>query len=475
MSCAICLDDFEETIACPQCSVGVCDECFKKFLLTKDLVPTCHSCNHPWSDDFVDEAITATFRNGLLRDHKTKILLDQEIARMPELQERARRYMKARNVRRGQLSNNLIQRIIKTMGAPISTIASRDYHILATDQYFGDTSWRSDSAAVAPKPAKVLRTCPGAGCRGFLSEAGACALCSLTVCLKCMEKENAEHKCDPATVATVALLAREAKPCPTCHAPISKIDGCDQMWCTQCQTAFSWRTGLKEVGNVHNPHFYEFMRRTQGSVPRAPGDERPDGNCGRLLTVRWHYSGTNHLDGAPMEKEIYLRTAFENIHRRLAEAHNYNHAPDPIQEDLNRLGIKYMAKELTKKEWARRVYLLKRQLARQMALHEIMTAFYNAGRDIFNAWATCAIVTKDALKQLLELQLFMDAALKRCYKRFFYTNRETFIAVSWNSLVPNYGHNAFFQKALDIDDFTPDGYHVTHDLYEQYVNYLIAS
>jgi hypothetical protein len=45
------------------------------------------------------------------------------------------------------------------------------------------------------------------------------------------------------------------------------------MWCPQCHTAFSWRTGQKETGVVHNPHFYEWQRKQNGGVaPRVLGD-----------------------------------------------------------------------------------------------------------------------------------------------------------------------------------------------------------
>ena len=45
------------------------------------------------------------------------------------------------------------------------------------------------------------------------------------------------------------------------------------MWCTQCHTAFSWRTGEIETHVVHNPHYFQWMREQgSGAVPRAPGD-----------------------------------------------------------------------------------------------------------------------------------------------------------------------------------------------------------
>ena len=56
------------------------------------------------------------------------------------------------------------------------------------------------------------------------------------------------------------------------------VKNCDQMWCTQCHTAFSWKTGKLEK-NIHNPHYYEWQRKN-GSLARTGGDIE----CGRDLT-----------------------------------------------------------------------------------------------------------------------------------------------------------------------------------------------
>jgi hypothetical protein len=57
------------------------------------------------------------------------------------------------------------------------------------------------------------------------------------------------------------------------------VKNCDQMWCTQCRTAFSWKTGKLET-HIHNPHYYEWQRKNNGGVaPRNPGDIR----CGQEL------------------------------------------------------------------------------------------------------------------------------------------------------------------------------------------------
>jgi len=78
-------------------------------------------------------------------------------------------------------------------------------------------------------------------------------------------------------VETAKLLAKDSKPCPKCQSLIFKISGCDQMWCTQCHTAFSWKTGSIEK-TIHNPHYYEWQRKN-GTVQRNPNDIE----CGREL------------------------------------------------------------------------------------------------------------------------------------------------------------------------------------------------
>ena len=78
------------------------------------------------------------------------------------------------------------------------------------------------------------------------------------------------------------MLKKDSKPCPKCGIIIFKIDGCDQMYCTQCHTPFSWRTGQIEIGrNIHNPHYFEYMRTRGDGLQRNPLDRQ----CGRALDI----------------------------------------------------------------------------------------------------------------------------------------------------------------------------------------------
>ena len=107
--------------------------------------------------------------------------------------------------------------------------------------------------------AKFIKACPAENCRGFLSSQYKCGICENWTCPECNEikgpNRDAPHTCNPEAVATAKLLANDTKGCPNCGVGIFKIEGCDQMWCTECHTAFSWRTGQIER-NIHNPHYY---------------------------------------------------------------------------------------------------------------------------------------------------------------------------------------------------------------------------
>ena len=97
---------------------------------------------------------------------------------------------------------------------------------------------------------QFIMACPMENCRGFLSSGWKCGVCDARICKDCHErKEDADdtnpdamkvdHVCDENIKASVALMKHDSRPCPSCASMIFKIHGCDQMWCTQCATAFS--------------------------------------------------------------------------------------------------------------------------------------------------------------------------------------------------------------------------------------------
>lgn len=123
-----------------------------------------------------------------------------------------------------------------------------------------------------------------------------------TVCESVAEDK---HVCNPDDVATAKLLNHDTRSCPKCDTPIYKIDGCDQMWCTQCHTAFSWKTGEIQT-RIHNPHYYEWLRKRSatGEIPREPGDVVGDGGAGAGGVVEADELGVGRCGNVDLHERI---------------------------------------------------------------------------------------------------------------------------------------------------------------------------
>jgi hypothetical protein len=108
-------------------------------------------------------------------------------------------------------------------------------------------------ALLAPSPCGVF------GCRGVQDNFGKCTICFTSTCEFCHESNTEVHVCDPGVLQSVSMINATCKPCPMCKVLISKVDGCDQMWCTKCKYAYNWKTGklTKETSTFHNPHYFE--------------------------------------------------------------------------------------------------------------------------------------------------------------------------------------------------------------------------
>jgi hypothetical protein len=127
-------------------------------------------------------------------------------------------------------------------------------------------------------PDKFIR-CQNPSCSFGLccSEDGfECFLCgelSCPQCKKCIKDlwNMSQHNCDLSDKSSVEMIKSMAKPCPWCEVPIEKIDGCGQMWCSQCHTTFDWNTGRIERQHYHNPHFYSYQQKLYGdNMPTLP-------------------------------------------------------------------------------------------------------------------------------------------------------------------------------------------------------------
>lgn len=276
--CPICFDEFNNKkklkITCG-CTYSVCLECAKECLMQIEKEPHCIHCKRAWNRDFLYSNIGSTFINGKYKKYRKQLLFELEKTRLPLTMEKIPNINKIKKL---ENQSQTIREQIKNLREQMKALQQHDYNIrieiwhIRNDQINGNGD--EDAASATKERKRFIRPCPAEGCRGFLSTAYKCELCETKVCAKCFEIKSSdadvEHVCDENNVKNADAIRKETKPCPQCGIPIFKISGCDQMWCTQCNIAFSWKSGRVETGVIHNPHYYDFMRK-QGTAIQNPG------------------------------------------------------------------------------------------------------------------------------------------------------------------------------------------------------------
>lgn len=286
----------------------------------------------------------------------------------------------------------------------------------------------SASVAAAPAPKQSLWPCPTDGCRGFLNSDFECLVCKARVCSKChanlsVKTDEAipeeKHQCKPADVASVKLILKSSQECPNCHVRVFKIDGCDQMWCTHCKTAFSYETGERIQGHVHNPHYFQDL--AQGLVGGAHGHGQPAHHlrheafgvfCGAPVLGDLGISRLSQHSGflftIMLAHQRHLSAvdvpAFRTKQTFLNGAHN---APVP-------LAFRYLLKEIGDTEWAAAI---KAETLTEKFAAEVLAVYQTWLEAMEFQWAQLATLVQQrrVLRDLVTLEeyIVMDFNMAR--------------------------------------------------------------
>jgi hypothetical protein len=288
MDCGICCNKFNKVtrkpVECNYCHNDQCTECIKTYMMGTMEDPSCMHCKHPWTLDFVETYLPKTWLRKDLQNHREIILFEREKAQLPETQqflEQERHNKKVAFVT--DLSRVLTKHTNRMDVSVMDTEMKQLTDLIRRCQIQGDTAGGNKDVPDNNEPAFV-RNCPVDGCRGFIKgKVWSCGICQVKLCPKCeiILPCEGEHTCDPETLETVKLIKKDTKPCPNCKTLIFKVDGCNQMWCIKCHTTFDWKTGKLEIGRIHNPEYYRWIREhNNGDVPREPEDQPCNGNQG---------------------------------------------------------------------------------------------------------------------------------------------------------------------------------------------------
>lgn len=339
--CVICTEKYNESnrkeVKCQYCEFKACRECNEKYVLDETVVKCMNvDCNKEWTRKYMVSVFTKSFMNKKWKKHREKVLYDQQVALLPSTQEAAL-YRKDRDDISGELREikkkiRELRRYETNLGLKLNMIDNGRYN-------------RNSEVQSA-----FVRACPIEGCLGYLKHNWLCGLCKRLTCSKCYLVKDVDHKCDEDDVKTAELMKNNTKPCPKCSTGIFKIDGCDQMWCTNCHTGFSWVTGRIET-NVHNPHYFEWMR-LNGREANFGREEYYV--CGEELTNRtWTIlDGLMLNNGVPGEERKKMMYKIQSImHLHGTGTHMRPRGIDEMNEELR---VMYLLKYIDEKQFKER-------------------------------------------------------------------------------------------------------------------------
>jgi len=164
---------------------------------------------------------------------------------------------------------------------------------------------------------------------------------------------------------------------------------CSQIWCVLCHTAFDWRTGKIE-NVIHNPHYYEYMRKQgNGEITRNPLDLP----CGqreithRIPTEIVRILNTQRTPKISQEKsneiDDYARRigymCQSIIHLRRVEMPRYIFDRLVNNQDLR---IKYMRNHLEENKFKILIQQSDKKHQRNREIHQVMQMIHDTSTDI---------------------------------------------------------------------------------------------
>ena len=464
MECSICFEHEKKIIKCFSCNTYTCYECSKTFLLTNTNEAHCSKCNVGWNIKFLITNLPKTWVIGnakkSYRTHRKAVMLDREksqIHRSLATIETKKPYYDAVKLKNeltpmvSDLRNKLREykdmlqscyQVInryQNKGTPVSKVAF--FCPCPVNECKGMIKNKTKKCVLCDiivctkcldikldihkcEAKKILKStrCPDEKCKGVIkTKTGKCELCDIIICTKCSAIKPKNHECEDEKVETAKLILKSTKACPKCGTRIFKVDGCDQMWCTECNTPFSWKSGVIETGTIHNPHAIAWFNQNKDEKGR---DRLLRGvRCGGLTGFYDVWGPLNNIlnlkkDHAEWNCKGCHHCTINYVHRSIAETEDLIRRYTVDESKLDELRENYLLGNIDEVSWRRNIFLTERRQARKRANSGILETYQTLGTDHFNKF--CEDIRKTRknginiiesfLNKMVEIRKFINKA-----------------------------------------------------------------
>jgi len=398
MLCNICCDDYDinpelnEFLTCSYCHHVSCYNCAEKYITIELKEPNCMACNKIWSREFVMEKFDTKWVKKIFLPHIGSLIMEQEKMLLPDTQKEAQLIIQIRKLQddlKKIPNNQKLERKYKNQPEELKTIIEDKKKLrseitnlqLQTITYYPDAAHaqHAQQAQQTKKPVYILK-CPEDDCRGFIEDKTfKCGICDIHVCDKChlaveckANIAGPSHKCKKEDILSAQAILSETKPCPKCMSPIWKVSGCDQMFCTQCHTSFSWLTGKIENNIFHNPHFYEWLAEAGNNLNNQNLENVA---CGELPHPQIYMTKVRQLLArtAPSNDDYFNLT---EIYRLINHINHIlpDYANDRVKTNFD-LRVQFLTNTIDENTWCMKLMNREKKRQKTRAIRELLELY----------------------------------------------------------------------------------------------------
>ena len=281
-NCDICVETVKKLIICNQCQFESCVKCTKRYFTTSKSVK-CMNCFVVFDRTFIYNNFNKSFLTKEYKNLNEDIIYERELGFMQGTHQIIENRKRLSILEQERNISNAIRRYCDKMNSipdkslipcvlnfkTHETLQKYFEHVVQINREYdlliNDLTIKNVNGAVK---SEFITKCTTGECKGLVSIRNhECNVCSSHYCKKCLEVKHQEHTCNEDTLITINFLKKDSKNCPSCQTTIYKIDGCNQMFCVSCHTAFDWKTLRIEHDRIHNPHYFEYIR-ANGNTPQ---------------------------------------------------------------------------------------------------------------------------------------------------------------------------------------------------------------
>jgi len=431
-------------LKCMYCDFVACLECCKKYIL-ENPIPQCMNiksvCSREWTRKFLVESFPHNFLNIQYKTHRENILLEQERALFVETQPYVINEIEKEKV--------------------FDELTKVNSQIVQLNKVYGSLLARHRELyrKVTHERQCYTRCCPKNGCRGFLTQQWKCGICETKFCKSCHQPVDSntettveptedstgepiedsleeprnefiytneegtseeplaqtaptssriQHVCNQDDVETAKLLEKNTKPCPSCSMGIFKIDGCNQMFCTNCNTAFHWVTRNIMNVNIHNPHYFEWIRNQAANEASGNINRPANNNCQNdgitnetsMSLLRIIRIERNITEAQKEEILEFVRVCRNILHIRevVMPQYLFNYA-----ERNREIRILFMRNKITESEFKRYIQKNDKKHSKSQEIYHVYQFLVNSSSDIILRYLDSLkrkIVSNSAMKEV---------------------------------------------------------------------------